>query len=92
MSEFPIEKKIQRKVSSIIEYYTLLRSKVALALEKNKQKIMEDIEEEKQNAVDMNKDTEIEDKEQIKLPRSLRDKQELEKLIIEEGSKKNGRY
>ena len=92
MSEFPIEKKSQRKVSSIIEYYTLLRSKVALALEKNKQKIMEDIEEEKQNVVDMNKDTEIEDKEQIKLPRSLRDKQELEKLIIEEGSKKNGRY
>lgn len=92
MSEFPIEKKSQRKVSSIIEYYTLLRAKVALALEKNKQKIMEDIEEEKQNAVDMNKDTEIEDKEQIKLPRSLRDKQELEKLIIEEGSKKNGRY
>ena len=53
---------------------------------------MEDIEEEKQNVVDMNKDTEIEDKEQIKLPKSLRDKQELEKLIIEEGSKKNGRY
>ena len=92
METFPIEKKSQRKVSSIIEYYTLLRAKVALALEKNKQKIMEDIEEEKQNAVDMNKDTEIEDKEQIKLPRSLRDKQELEKLIIEEGSKKNGRY